>query len=64
MKKIRFGVQRTISNGFAGVFAIYLLPTIEVATDRAGNGSKPNRWDAISVSLSWLKWNVYMTVTL
>ena len=64
MKKIKFGAQRTISNGFDGVYGVYLIPTIELAIDREGNGSKPNKINIVSVSLSWLKWNVYMTITL
>ena len=64
MKKIKFGAQRTISNGIAGVYGVYLIPTIELAIDREGNGDKPNKINIVSVSLSWLKWNVYMTITL
>ena len=64
MKKIRFGVQREICNGFPGVYGVYLIPTIELAVDREGNGDKPNKINIVSVSLSWLKWNVYMTVSL
>lgn len=64
MKKIRFGLQRTISNGIAGVYGVYLIPTIELAIDREGNGSKPNKINIVSVSLSWLEWDVYMAITL
>lgn len=43
MKKYKFGLQRTISNGIAGVYGIFIIPTIELSTERVGNGDKPNK---------------------
>ena len=65
MKKLfRFGLQRTISNGFYGVNGIYLIPTIELAIDREWNRGKPNKINIVSISLSWLKWDLYMNLYL
>lgn len=65
MKKLfRFGIQRTISNGYYGVDGFYLIPTIELAIDRTWNGGVPNKINVVSISLSWLKWDLYMNISL
>lgn len=65
MKKLfRFGFQRTIINVFYDVNIIYLIPTIELAIDREWNRGKPNKINIVSISLSWLKWDLYMNLYL
>lgn len=64
MKKIRFGIQKTLSNGFDGVYGIFIIPTIELSTERGGNGDKPNKIINICISLTWLKWDLYMNLSL
>jgi hypothetical protein len=48
------GITKTISNGVAGVYALYIIPTIEIAY-----------WDGyLTVSMDFLKWSLYVTLKM
>ena len=60
--KIKTGIEKTLSNSLVGNYGLYLIPTIEVSTDRNGNGRKPNKIDAVAISISWLTIDLYLTI--
>ena len=52
--KIRFGVTRSISNAMAGMYSVYIIPTIEITRSTWTN--------ALCLSITFLKWSWFMTI--
>ena len=52
--KIRFGVTRSISNAMAGMYSVYIIPTIEITRSTWTN--------ALWLSITFLKWSWFVTI--